>query len=210
MDEWTFVNLFWIFLIGSIMGAIIEIIFVRFASGIWMSRSSLVIGQFSIVWGGGAVIITIILKLMNSNDSRKIFMISFFLGGVYEYLCSVLSQVFLKTTYWDYSSMKLNIGGRTNVLFCFYWGILAVLWQRFAYPYLNDRLTKLHTESGKRLTRLLAVFMGINMAVSALAILRYVERVGGVAASNLVETFLDEAFPDRLMKWIYPNMRIKG
>ena len=46
-----FVQVFWLFLIGAFAGDIVETIFCRVTSGVWMSRSSLVWGPFSVVWG---------------------------------------------------------------------------------------------------------------------------------------------------------------
>ena len=46
-----FYKVFLLFSIGSLLGDIIETIFCRLKMGVWMSRSSLVWGPFSIVWG---------------------------------------------------------------------------------------------------------------------------------------------------------------
>ena len=44
-----FYKLFWLFLIGAVLGDFTETIFCRLTAGVWMSRSSLVWGPFSIV-----------------------------------------------------------------------------------------------------------------------------------------------------------------
>ena len=54
-------KLIWIFLISSFIGACIEIVWCYFAMGKLMSRSSLLYGQFSVVWGFGCVLLTILL-----------------------------------------------------------------------------------------------------------------------------------------------------
>ena len=46
-----FYKVFLLFSIGSLLGDIIETIFCRLKMGVWMSRSSLVWGPFSIMWG---------------------------------------------------------------------------------------------------------------------------------------------------------------
>lgn len=45
-----FYKLFWLFVIGSLLGDLVETIFCRITAGVWMSRSSLVWGPFSIIW----------------------------------------------------------------------------------------------------------------------------------------------------------------
>ena len=93
-----------------------------------MSRSSVIYGTFSIVWGFGAVILTVVLQRLAGKEDRYIFLAGSVLGGVYEYLCSVFTEIFLGTTFWDYSDMPFNIGGRTNLLYCIFWGLLSVVW----------------------------------------------------------------------------------
>ena len=63
----SFVQLFWLFLIGAFLGDIIETIFCHATTGVWMSRSSLVWGHFSVVWGLAAAFITALLY----NDKEK-------------------------------------------------------------------------------------------------------------------------------------------
>ena len=55
------VQLFWLFFIGAFLGDIVETIFCRLTAGVWMSRSSLVWGPFSIVWGLAIALATALL-----------------------------------------------------------------------------------------------------------------------------------------------------
>lgn len=56
-----FYKLFLLFFIGAFLGDIIETFFCRATAGVWMSRSSVVWGPFSIVWGIGIAGITALL-----------------------------------------------------------------------------------------------------------------------------------------------------
>ena len=66
-------KLFWIFLLASLIGAVVEILFVRVTAGLWMSRSSLLYGQFSVVWGLGATLMTILLHRL-TEETTAIFL----------------------------------------------------------------------------------------------------------------------------------------
>lgn len=114
-------KLIWVFMICAFLGDLIETLFCRVTGGVWMSRSSVIYGTFSIVWGFGAVILTVVLQRLAGKEDRYIFLAGSVLGGVYEYLCSVFTEIFLGTTFWDYSDMPFNIGGRTNLLYCIFW-----------------------------------------------------------------------------------------
>ena len=93
-----------------------------------MSRSSLVWGPFSIVWGGAIAAATVLLYKYKDRSDRFLFLMGTVLGGVYEYLCSVLSEMVFGTVFWDYSKIPFNLGGRINLLYCFFWGFAAVVW----------------------------------------------------------------------------------
>ena len=116
-------KLFWIFLICSFVGALVEIVWCYFVMDKLMSRSSLLYGQFSIIWGLGCVLLTILLHKMEGKRDLYIFIIGAVAGGVYEYMCSVITEVLFGVRFWDYSKMALNIDGRINLLFCFFLGI---------------------------------------------------------------------------------------
>ena len=49
-------DLLWLFVIGAFLGDMVETVFCRVTAGVWMSRSSLVWGPFSVVWGLALVI----------------------------------------------------------------------------------------------------------------------------------------------------------
>ena len=80
------------------------------AWGWWMSRSSFVWGPFSVVWGMAIVLATVLLYKDRERPDRHIFLIGTFLGGVYEYVCSVLTEIVFGKVFWDYSKIPFNLG----------------------------------------------------------------------------------------------------
>lgn len=116
-----FYKVFLLFSIGSLLGDIIETIFCRLKMGVWMSRSSLVWGPFSIVWGFAFAGVTLLLYRYKDRSDSFLFLTGTFLGGAYEYLCSVLSEIVFGKVFWDYSKMPFNLNGRINLLYCFFW-----------------------------------------------------------------------------------------
>lgn len=202
-------KLIWIFFIGALGGDIIETFYVKLTADIWMSRSSVIYGSFSIVWGFGAALLTLLLSGLAGKEDRYVFLGGFFLGGAYEYLCSVFTEVFFGTTFWDYSDMPFNIGGRTNLLFCLFWGILSLVWVKLCYPPLSRQIEKIPPLAGKILTWACVVLMVCDMLISAAAMVRYVERSKGAAAENAVEEFMDHYYPDELIEFVWPNLEIQ-
>ena len=206
----SFPKLVWLFVIAAFLGDIIETIFCRVVGGTWMSRSSLVWGPFSVVWGLGGVMLTVVLYKYKDRSDRYIFLAGTVLGGAYEYACSVFTELVFGTVFWDYSAMRFNLGGRINLLYCFFWGIAAVAWLKGAYPLLSGLIEKIPVKAGKIGTWVLVVFMVSNMAVSTLALGRYSQRQAepeGAEASAFAAV-LDERFPDERIARVYPNLII--
>lgn len=152
--------------------------------------------------------LTVILQPLFDKDDRYIFIGGFFFGGAYEYMCSVFTEVVFGTVFWDYSHMPLNINGRTNIWFMICWGVLSVVWIKMIYPRLSNLIERIPAVLGLIVTWCLIVFMVLNMAVSGLALIRYMERQDQTQADNAIETFIDTNYPDRLIEFIWPNMKI--
>ena len=171
-----------------------------------MSRSSLIYGAFSVVWGLGAVMFTAVLYKYKDRSDRYVFLAGTILGGAYEYVCSVFTELAFGTVFWDYSHIPFNLGGRINLLYCFFWGIAAVVWIKGIYPRLSGLIERIPPKIGRVGTWVLVVFMVCNMALSALALARYTQRqtVPDAPATPLAD-FLDRHYPDERIERVYPN-----
>lgn len=202
-----FDKLVWVFLVSSFLGALIEMLYCYSIDGYFMNRSSLLYGPFSVVWGLGAVVLTVTLKNLTDKPDRYVFAAGFFIGGAYEYLCSVFTELVFGKVFWDYSGMPLNIGGRTNVLYCLFWGILAVVWIKLLYPKMSDLIQLIPAVPGKIITWIVVVVMGCNCVLTAGAMVRYDVRQTDAHTPNVIEAFLDERYDDAWMEQRWPNMK---
>lgn len=72
-------KLIWVFLVSALLGDVIETLYCRAVGGVWMSRSSVLYGPFSIVWGIGAVVLTLVFSKFAHRPDRYIFLIGAFL-----------------------------------------------------------------------------------------------------------------------------------
>ncbi len=217
----SFYKLVSLFFVGAFLGDITETIFCLITTGHLMSRSSVVYGPFSIVWGLGCALLTAVLFRIKDKSDTYIFVAGTLLGGAYEYACSVFTELVFGTVFWDYSGFMFNLGGRINLLYCFFWGIAAVVWMKLVYPKLSKWIEMLPIKVGKLLCNIMIVFMVFNCLISALALARYSERQAMVTAMQTeaqaedgaqeqggLNEFLDEHFDDDRMERIYPNAKV--
>lgn len=194
-----------LFIIGAFLGDVVETIFCRITAGYWMSRSSLVWGPFSIVWGLAIALVTLLLYRYKDKSASWLFVTGTLLGGAYEYLCSVFTEVVFGAVFWDYSAIPFNLGGRINLLYCFFWGFAAVAWFKVFYPPLSRMIERIPRIFGKVLTWCLCLFMVADMAVSSMALVRYNQRLEGIPPRNEVAVYLDEHYDDARMQAVYPK-----
>ncbi|HIZ62865.1 MAG TPA: putative ABC transporter permease [Candidatus Gemmiger avistercoris] len=194
-----------LFIIGAFLGDVVETIFCRITAGYWMSRSSLVWGPFSIVWGLAIALVTLLLYRYKDKSASWLFVTGTLLGGAYEYLCSVFTEVVFGAVFWDYSAIPFNLGGRINLLYCFFWGFAAVAWFKVFYPPLSRMIERIPRTFGKVLTWCLCLFMVADMAVSSMALVRYNQRLEGIPPRNEVAVYLDEHYDDARMQAVYPK-----
>ena len=152
----------WVFLVSAFLGDLIEMIYCRLVQGVWMSRSSVVFGTFSFVWGIGAVVLTVSLMRLKDKNDRWILLTGAILGGAFEYICSVFTEIVFGKVFWDYSKIPFNIGGRTNLLYMFFWGILGLFWVKIAYPPLDRLIEKFPPVAAKVFTWLIIILMTLN------------------------------------------------
>jgi len=201
----SFHKIVWLFMIGAFLGDITETIYCRLTAGIWMSRSSVVWGPFSIVWGLGIAAATLFLHRYRNKSDAFLFAVGTFLGGAYEYICSVFTELVFGKVFWDYSTYPLNLGGRINLLYCFFWGIAAVVWMKLLYPKISGLIEKVPMKSGKIITWVCVIFMSFNMLVSGLALVRSTERANDVPAESAWQQLMDTYYDDATLQRIYPN-----
>lgn len=202
------IKIFWVFLVGSIIGCIVETLVGIIFDHSFKIRQGLIYGPFIPVYGIGAIMYYLIVK--NIKNIKIVFVLSMVLGGAIEYFCSLFQEICFGTVSWDYSNMFLNIGGRTSLLFCFCWGVLGVLFVKFALPLLQKIDIYLDNVQFKCITALIACFMLYNVAISCAAGIRQNERVQQIEASSKIDLFLDKHYPDKVMDKVYSNKKNRG
>ena len=134
----NFFNLFWIFVVASMVGLLVEELFHYFVvvPGQWQDRAGLLFGPFSPIYGCGAVLMTVFLNRFHKSNPVVIFFVAAVIGGAFEYFASLFMQYAFGAVAWNYTGMWLSIGGRTCGLFMAMWGLLGLVWIKLLLPFV--------------------------------------------------------------------------
>ena len=204
--------IFWVFIIGSLIGYGVETIVAIIQNGHFASRQGLLYGPLIPVYGIGLVIYYLVISKIKDESNFKIFIITMILGGIVEYLFSFFQEKLFGTVSWDYSNLWFNINGRTSLLHCIYWGTGGILFVKYVYPFLEKIISKLDLLALKHVTVILIVLLAFDVGISCIASSRQKERIEGIAASSNLDRFCDELdrfcdehYPDSVMDYIYSN-----
>lgn len=200
-------KIFWIFLIGSILGYGIEMIVGLVQNGHFVSRQGLLFGPFIQVYGVGLVAYYLVISNIRKKSYIKIFFITMLLGGIVEYLFSYFQETWFGTVSWDYSNLLFNIDGRTSLLHCLYWGIGGVLFVRFILPLIRNLNEWCKNTNFRFITAFLVLFITFDIVMSGMAGSRQLERKNNIAANGYIDNFFDEYYPDEKLEQIYSNAK---
>lgn len=203
----------WLFVIGSIIGFIFEAIVVTIQQGHYVVRQGLIYGPFIPVYGIGGVMYYLVLSSIKLDENKKIrnilsvFGLTMLLGGLTEYVSSVVQEICFGTVSWDYSHLPFNLGGRTDLTHSIFWGLFGVAYYLLVEPLIRKTDPIMNNKITLIVTIIIAIYMLLNITISCLACYRQYERRKNIEATNPIQTFLDEHYPDEYLKEIYTNIR---
>src|SRR5574344_992825 len=129
-----FYYLVFYFIVYSIGGWAVESVY-RSICEKRLINSGFMYGPYCPIYGFGTLIMILILQNLKS-DITILFIVSFVVLSMWEYLVAVYLEKIYHAKYWDYSEYKINIKGRVCLINSVYWGILGVVFTLFIHPAL--------------------------------------------------------------------------
>lgn len=207
-----FFNLFWTFIVGSVIGLIVEIIFhmVVVEPGVYQDRAGLLWGPFSPIYGIGAVLMTIALNRFKDRNIIFIFIVCTIIGGAFEYFVSWFMEVSFGATAWDYSDQFLGdlFGGRTCLLFASMFGFLGLVWIKLLLPLFLRLFNLIPWKLRYSVTFVCATLMLVNCVMTLQALDNWGARMAGHVPVPGIEQFYAENFNDEYMANRFQSMTI--
>ena len=206
----NFFNVFWIFVVCSVLGLIIEVVyhFIVVVPGEYQDRAGMLFGPFSPIYGVGAVLMTMALNRFHDKPVPVIFLVSAVIGGAFEFFVSWFMETAFGAVAWDYTGTFLSIDGRTNGMFMAMWGMLGVLWIKALLPKMLDIVNLIPWKLRYTVTAVCTVLMLANAIMTLQSLDCWYERLSGHEPETPVEEFYATYFDDDFMANRFESMTI--
>ena len=136
----SYTSIFWLFMLGSILGYLLEGFWCILTKGHWEHHAATLWGPFCIIYGIAAIVLYITAYYIQKQRVWVQLGLLMGVGVLIEYTASLLQEVFFGSTSWDYSHHYFNIGGRVSLRMAILWGFLGFLFLRLLFAPLSDLL----------------------------------------------------------------------
>ena len=207
-----FFNLFWTFIVGSIIGLVVEVIFhmAVVEPGVYQDRAGLLWGPFSPIYGFGAVLMTIALNRFKDRNIIVIFVVCTLIGGAFKYFVSWFMEVSFGASAWDYSNEFLGdiFGGRTCLKYAAMFGLLGTVWIKLLLPLFLRLFNLIPWKLRTSVTLVCATLMLVNCVMTLQALDNWGARKAGHVPATGLEQFYAEHFNDEYMAKRFQSMEI--
>lgn len=207
MRKLKYSDLFWIFILGSLLGFVLEGVWHLLRKGSWANRTGTVWGPFCVIYGFGAVVLYILACFLKTDNVIIIFLLSAVAGSLAELLAGAFQEAAFGTYSWNYSGHVLNLKGKISLEMGIMWGMLGTVFIKCAVPSINRVLDLMQGGGWSAVVAVLTIFMVVNLSVTGAALVRWDKRANGAEAVNGVEKFIDSHWNDEKMQKIFPNMK---
>lgn len=154
-----------LFYMCSIIGYIYEIILNLIFNGKFLSHGILY-GPWLPIYGTGSLLVSLLNKY--KNKPLKIFIISFFITGILEYICGYLLLHFLHKRLWDYRGWFLNINGFVSFLSAFCFGIGSIIIIYLLMPNIEKIINKVNKKYLKMGLSIITILFSSDVIITTL------------------------------------------
>lgn len=200
-----------LFFIASILGLLIEEVWMYITAGLTESRVGLVWGPFSPLYGAGAIILTVIFFYLRKAHAKwwVIFLLSMVVGGLLEQIVGWSMYTFMGASSWDYSEVPGAITQWVAVPFLFFWGILGLVWAKILMPELLYAIGKPTTKRQVVFITLLSIYLIADIFMTLACFDRMAARDEGIPPANGFEQWIDDHYSDAFIANRFQNMKIE-
>ncbi len=192
-------EMFWLFFFGSLLGVLIEGVYCKFVHGAWETHVVSIWGPFCILYGIGAVLFYVGNVVWEDKKKWQKFLLFGFTASGIEVIAGALLEYGLGMYAWDYSGQFMNFRGYVSLSMTLAWGALGLLFS-FAIPHIDHVYSFMQNHMWHIAYVILSIFLVIDLAFTAICLLRWADRMYDIPAVSQFEVFLDTYFDNDFMQ----------
>lgn len=200
MKQVTYPAFFWLFMLGNVVGVIVEGIWCELRYGKWETHTVALWGPFNIVYGIGVPVFYIGSILLDELHWFIKFLSFSLFGSLVEYLCGLVIRIGVRMKAWDYSKHFMNIQGLISLKMAIAWGIVGFSFYKLLFNPLRKLLLMMNWAVFNIACIGLTVFMCINLLLTAICIIRWSNRHYGKPPVTRFARWADKNYPDKKME----------
>lgn len=198
---------FWIFMITSFFGFVVETIWCLLRNKKIESRKGLIYEHLIPIYGLTGVLLVFIIKLLNLSGIYQVFFVGVIISTIVEYISSLLQEKIFCTKSWNYTDFPLNFNGRVNMVYSILFGLISVIFYKiilipFVKFYFKLKLNKFLII----ISIFIALFFIYDCIISCIAVYRMKERKYNKVKDNRFWSYIDNKYTDEYLNKVYANM----
>ena len=194
---------FWTFILGNIIGVLIETIWCIIKYKKIESRKGLIYGPFNPLYGFAGLVLTLAIDINPNKSIGTVFITGVVIASIIEYLCSFFQEKAFGVVSWDYKDFKYNLNGRINLFYSIAWGLITILWYFKIMNIVSNIMP--FVSAHLSLTLIVLIFYIIDAEISLVANIRRKKRKEKIYPKTKFEKSIDIIYNDERMEKVYPN-----
>lgn len=158
---------FYFFIVGAVLGWILEIVFKTLTKNENVS-AGILNGPFCILYGIGIMFISVFLSKI--QNKFILFISIVFFMSFFEYITDIFLYKIYNIRLWDYSNIKFNIKGRVCIIFSIAWGLLGMIYVKYILKYLYTIYYKI--DEINLIISMLIIYILVDFFISSIKLLK--------------------------------------
>lgn len=167
----SFYEILWIFFVYAVIGWCIEVAFAAVNRGVFVNRGFMN-GPYCPIYGLGMLIVATALNPVKDN-LLFLFLGSFLLTTLLEYITGLVLEKIFKNKWWNYSDRPFNIQGYVCLAFSILWGLGGVFVMKLVHPLIYRFVQWIPQKVGWLLIAIFMIGFVVDLCVTVNTVLHF-------------------------------------
>lgn len=202
--RFLFQNCIWLFIIGGLLGVLIEGLWWKYRYGFWQAHTTLLWSPLCTIYGFGCAGCYMGTLLFREKNLFIQFLTFGIIGALVECIGGALVYYGLGMRAWDYSDTFLNINGFVNLKMAIVWGIFGTAFQ-VLMPGLDKIFSLMDGVLWWKAALAVTAFLAADTVFTSIVLYRWSRRHRGIVAKNALTRYIESRYTDEKLERRFNN-----